>query len=362
MRYVYYNPCDVINYSRNANAYQKIRMLVEHFDGYVVPDGKLADVLQDEFKARLISPSDLTRRDVRFVSYPNEIGLLKTLIKSFWWKAFFVFCWDPPGVTVRDRTDFVSRLRCRVMDVLLALVALRSRGVVLNLHPGFLADRIPKFAHGKFRSFLNGTMVVENRKMAGGVAHVPKRISINNAFWSHKACWEIARLVVRLWKADPEVSVAWVGYAAEHEKVMEFLRDSGMPSDHIVSPGKCSLEDAMRILASGSIALNAYPDNPSLHWNYILKAPEFLSLGLPVVSSDMPGVRAYVIENETGLFFNPGDWDAAFERLVDLLNRPDVIRKMSACCCSASENFDWNEINGQIAEFIWKRFKAEEGT
>lgn len=352
MRCVYYNLCDVTNYSRNANAYQKIRMLVEHFDGYVVPDGKPANVLPGEFKARLISPCDLTRQDVRIVGYLNEIELLKTLIKSFWWKAFFVFCWDPPGVMVRDRTDFVSRLRCRVMDVLLTLVALRSRGVVLNLHPGFLAERIPKFAHGKFRSFLNGTMVAENRKMAGGVAHVPKRISINNAFGSHKACWEIARLVVRLWKADPEVSVAWVGYAAEHEKVMEFLRDSGMPSDHIVSPGKCSLEDAMRILASGSIALNAYPDNPSLHWNYVLKAPEFLSLGLPVVSSDMPGVRAYVIENETGLFFKPGDWDAAFERLGNLIENPDEVERMRMVCLNSANQFDWDVINKQIAAFI----------
>ncbi len=108
----------------------------------------------------------------------------------------------------------------------------------------------------------------------------------------------------------------------------------------------------MRILASGSIALNAYPDNPSLHWNYVLKAPEFLSLGLPVVSPDMPGVRAYVVENETGLFFKPGDWDAAFERLRNLIGNPDEVARMRMNCLNSANQFDWDVINEQIAAFI----------
>ena len=46
-----------------------------------------------------------------------------------------LFCWDPPGITVRDRKDWLSRFRIMMMDRLFGLAIKCSKGLILNLHP-----------------------------------------------------------------------------------------------------------------------------------------------------------------------------------------------------------------------------------
>lgn len=321
------------NYSPNANANQKPRLVEDFIHGRL---------------------TGAVRRDTVVCTYSsNEKAMLKVLLwQLVSHRRYLLFCWDPPGVTVRDRRTLICRFRCWLMDRLFAMIARRSVGVILNLHPGFLEGRFDAKTRDKFRAFPNGTDVAANQRSAEGVGHVRKRIAINSGFRTEKGAWEIAKLVLRLWESDHEVSVAWVGHGGERDAIVAYLQKKGMPAVQILAPGKVPNEEAMRLLASGEIAFNAYPDIPSLRWNYVLKAPEFLSLGLPIVSVDLPGVREYVREGGAGRLFQPDDWDGAFKVVSELLQSPEDVARMRQHALEFVQDYDWDKINSRIADWV----------
>lgn len=53
--------------------------------------------------------------------------------------------------------------------------------------------------------------------------------------------------------------------------------------------------------------------------------PEAYSAGVPVVASDLPGIREIVSDGETGFLFQPGNAAALARRIHDALNGPAVV-------------------------------------
>ena len=57
---------------------------------------------------------------------------------------------------------------------------------------------------------------------------------------------------------------------------------------------------------------------------------EAMRAGLPVVASDVGGVREEVVEGQTGFLFPPGDVGAARDRIGSLLADPTLRNRMGA--------------------------------
>ncbi|MEG2415344.1 MAG: glycosyltransferase, partial [Kiritimatiellia bacterium] len=298
-----------------------------------------------------ISKTEKTYR--RFCFSPsNEMTFLGVFLASLIFRMKYVlFCWDPPGVSVRDRADWLSRFRCWVMDILFTVTAKRSKGVILNLHPEFCERRFSETVRKKFYPFPNGTRVVENQNlMVPPKDRIEKRIAVNSALSIEKGCWDIAHFFVRLWIHDPKVSLVWIGSGRERDSILNYFKSEGVPMDVVDVTGQLPHAEALEKLSTGSLAVIAYGDLPSLRWNYVLKAPEFLSLGCPIVSVRLPGVSTYIEEGETGVLFTPGDWNEAFEKTVALLDSPERIVQMRVKCLEVAKQFDWDTINQQITD------------
>lgn len=358
-------------YSRNANAYQKIRLTLEFLGGRLfVPKGKREWVPEDfrghagveELPVRGDGRFGLTlfrmmraagrRAEVLVCAPSNEPSFLACLLGALLFRRRFVFCcWDPPGITVHNRRDCFSRLRAKLLKGLFACTVARAEMLVLNLHPGFLEGWFPERLRGKVFVFRNGTRCEANQSAAEGVRRVRGRIGVNGAFASSKGCWAIARIFLRLWQEDRGRSLVWIGGGAEREAVLGMLCRAGIPQEALIAPGVVPNAEAMRLLASCEVALNAYDDRPSWRWNYVLKIPEFLSLGLPVVSSATPGAQAYLSEASLGVCFTPGDETEAAAKVGATLGDA-ALPERSDRCRQAAQAVDWGVINAQIAAAI----------
>lgn len=371
--YGYWVLGDVTTYSPSANAYQKITLVLTVLKGTVfVPRGKRNWVPED-FRGhpRVVEVEEgnevLSRVGLGFfglmmrhrklarvwlLAPSNEKSFVNCLLCAIVLRVRFVFCcWDPPGITVRNRKDWMGRLRCWVMNTLFVACVRKATVLILNLHPGFLGTWFPEALRRKVRVFPNGTRVDE----IGKVEHRDKvvgRIGVNGAFQESKGCWDIAKLFVRLWREGVVRSLVWIGGGRSRQAVQDWLVAEGVPRERLIAPGNVPNAEAINLLATCEIALNAYRDVPSWRWNYVLKIPEFFALGLPVVSVATPGAEAYVCEGETGCLFAPGDMDGAFAKLKALLQNPEKVAAMRQRCETVVREYDWARINQHIGAVI----------
>jgi glycosyltransferase involved in cell wall biosynthesis len=72
-----------------------------------------------------------------------------------------------------------------------------------------------------------------------------------------------------------------------------------------------------------------------------LVALEAQACGVPVVASDLPGVRTVVKRDETGRLVPPGDIDLLMTALRDLLDDPQARESMSKAARKHAEQYSW---------------------
>ena len=200
----------------------------------------------------------------------------------------------------------------------------------------------------KIHFFPDGTTYWKNRSIAEGIRKVPKRLALACRVSELKNCWYAAEFFVRLWKMDNDVSLVWIGGGLDRE-VFQYMVHHGVPADRLIMPGGIQRDEALPYLATATYGLNLYPDVESLKWNYLIKLPEFLSLGLPIISNDLPGSVEYVREGETGIVVPSRDMETAVRRTFELVNDPVRTEQMSMTAVRIALNYDWRKINDDMA-------------
>lgn len=332
------------SYSINANTNQKIN---------------LVKLLNEESES-----SDAPRRIIHCASPSSERGFVQVILQRiFFWRRPVLFCWDPPGIYWRDRKDWLARIRCWALNQLQSAAIMCSRVTIFNLHRGFAEANLWRCAVKRCEFFPNGVCLEERLRAVEGIAHVPHRLAINNAFMRGKGCFFVADVLAKLKQNIPDLSIAWVGAdCGDLEAVREELQAAGFDfAREVVHFGPAGFDESAKVLATASVALNAYPDVPSLRWNYVLKIPEFLAYGLRVVSADLPGSALYGTET-----FRAGDVDDAVAKLVAAFNSSSMpletekaskhlnLQTSKPHTLSNLSQWDWQTINHQIAEKVRK--------
>lgn len=81
-----------------------------------------------------------------------------------------------------------------------------------------------------------------------------------------------------------------------------------------------------------------------------LVAVEAMTAGSPVVASDVGGLREVVHHGATGLLVPPGDADALARALDELLDDPDILKRMGAAASERSRQFGARNAVPRIVE------------
>lgn len=160
------------------------------------------------------------------------------------------------------------------------------------------------------------------------IAQHPRRVSTRDA---HVLC--VARLearkgvgtLLRAWplvrERVPDARLTIVGRGVLEGRVdADIARLSGVIRRVDLS------SSAMRdVLASSAVAVC-----PSYLEGFGLAAAEAMAVGVPVVASDVDGLRSLIVHGETGWLIPPGDTDGLAEAIVTMLTDENIPERLSS--------------------------------
>jgi len=93
--------------------------------------------------------------------------------------------------------------------------------------------------------------------------------------------------------------------------------------------------------------------NPSAKEGWGLTVLEANACGVPVVASDVPGLRDSVRDGETGLMYDDGDVEELAEKLLLVLRDDHLRTRLSRGAVAFASEFRWErsaEVMGQLLE------------
>ena len=110
-------------------------------------------------------------------------------------------------------------------------------------------------------------------------------------------------------------------------------------SELIEFPGKLPKKEWLERAADFDIFLN------TTHFdNLPVSIIEAFALGLPVVSTNVGGIPFLITDSLNGLLVQDNDREEMAEKVLLLLNNPDLVSSLSTNARKSAEQFDWNSI------------------
>lgn len=367
----------VMCYSDCSNMRQRIRLVGESLNGVlIVPPGAGRTTLPPEATGKVweapFVPTNLFKLVKLVRSYrgkisawhhpvSNEVTFFRGFVLSlFSGVPIILGCWDPPANVVWNKHDLFSKFRQWVLKRAMNLSIAHTAGSIITHHPGFWESKCSMRALRKIHFFPDGTTYWKNRAAAEGKTPVHKRFALACRVSELKGCWQIAEYFIKLYQVDHEVSLVWIGGGKEKE-VRQYMIDHGVPGDLLIMPGNLEREETLPNLVTASYSLNLYPPVESLRWNYLIKSPEALSLGQPIITYDLPGSLEYAREGVTGIVVPYDDVDEAVRRTVALINDPETSAHMRQNALDLAPTYDWHKINDDMAVCIREILNEKKG-
>ena len=77
-----------------------------------------------------------------------------------------------------------------------------------------------------------------------------------------------------------------------------------------------------------------------------------MTLGLPIVSTNVGGIPFLVKDRETALLVNDSDVDQMVRVITELIENPELAQKLSLNGRKLTEQFDWNIVKNQWKEIL----------
>jgi len=125
-------------------------------------------------------------------------------------------------------------------------------------------------------------------------------------------------------KAFPDVRLLVIGDGPDR-KTLKHKAEALEIASNILWMGQKEPDEVFKLLAISDIAVV-----PSLFEGFGLTAVEAMAAGLPIVGSNVDGLREVIEHCETGLLVSHGDSTALAKALIDLLKNPDRAKEMGA--------------------------------
>jgi len=130
----------------------------------------------------------------------------------------------------------------------------------------------------------------------------------------------LVRAIALVIQAAPEVQFIWCGNGELKPQVESLARNLGI-HEHIIFTGY--REDALELMALFDIFVIS-----SLFEGLPYTLLEAMSVGKPIVATDVVGSRDAVVHGKTGLLVPPQDPPALAEAVLRLIHSPDEARRM----------------------------------
>jgi glycosyltransferase involved in cell wall biosynthesis len=142
--------------------------------------------------------------------------------------------------------------------------------------------------------------------------------------------WVILEAIRLLKQRHPSIRCLFIGMpeARLQERVTQFIQENGL-GVNVEFTGRLPHSQIPLLLQECKVGLVGLLDLPKFHRNIATKMFEYLASGIPVVSSDLPPERRFVVDGQTGFFFPPGNSAKMADAIEVILNQPGLGQRMS---------------------------------
>lgn len=155
-------------------------------------------------------------------------------------------------------------------------------------------------------------------------------------------------------KERPGTTFKLVGEGARSDEIAALIEEHGLKESFSLV-GRVPMEEVRHHLSSGRIGVAPFNVKLSPKGNFQkygfyfapLKIFEYMSCGLPIVTTDYPIIAA-VVGNDNGRLVPEGGQEALANALLELLREPDARNRIAVRNLELAQQYTWTEVVKQI--------------
>ena len=144
----------------------------------------------------------------------------------------------------------------------------------------------------------------------------------------------------------PDARLKIIGDGDHRTELQKFADELGLSRD-IEFTGYLTQEEKIKHLHQLSLAVSC-----SAKEGWGLTVIEANSCGVPVVASDVPGLRDSVIDERTGLLFEFGNIEQMAQKILLMLRDEHLRLRLRAAAISWGRTFNWDESARKMIQFL----------
>jgi len=135
-------------------------------------------------------------------------------------------------------------------------------------------------------------------------------------------------------------------------KIDRIIAENGL-EDRVLFKGLLSVKEVDKLRASSAMAIVNKPSNWQNDYNFPTKLGELLIAGIPVIASSTGEMNRYLSDNETAFMVSANDSNAIAEKIIYILNNPDIALKIGNNGRNlALEKFQYTQYSKMLTDFF----------
>ncbi len=238
-----------------------------------------------------------------------------------WLPAAYVYGAERLALSVYRKTPF-------------AVVSESTRKELLEA--GFSSDRIMIVPNGVTMPNANLPDSIPPEPVVGHFGRLKKYKSVDH----------LLKAFVKVRERIPNAKLIIVG-EGDHRITLEQISHK-LGLDSVVNfTGYVDEATKNRLLINSTVVVNC-----SVKEGWGLTVLEANAFGVPVVASNVPGLRDSVVENRTGLLYDYGNIDQLADRIIALLTDKELRGRLSVEARRWAESFSWDRSADLMLELI----------
>lgn len=163
---------------------------------------------------------------------------------------------------------------------------------------------------------------------------------------AYKSVDVLVKAFERVRKMIPTARLVIAGGGEEELRLRELVKEKKL-SRAVSFKGKVTDAEKLSLLQQAWVFVN-----PSMMEGWGITTIEANACGVPVVASNVPGLRESVQNPHTGYLVPYGDEEMLAGRIIDLLEQPELREEMSKNAILWAKNFDWELSADKTLELI----------
>lgn len=176
--------------------------------------------------------------------------------------------------------------------------------------------------------------IFENTKILLTVGRLVKRKGV---------AWFLENVFKDLVESNPEIIYIIVGEGPEEERILSVIAELEL-GNNVFLTGRVSDRLLANLYAFSSLFIMPNIQVPGDMEGFGIVALEASSYGLPVVASDLEGIKDSVSSGRSGSLVSPGQAASFKNEIKRLLDDKDLRKKLSKEAVSFAHSFSWDRI------------------